>query len=42
VLPLDERRTRVYYEVTRSDGAHELHAELLEDEAADMPDAWAS
>jgi hypothetical protein len=49
VLPLDAQRTRVYYEVTRPDGAHELHAELLENVgtaaeagAADMPDAWAS
>lgn len=42
VLPLDERRTRIYYEVTRPDGAHELHAELLLDELSEMPDAWAS
>jgi hypothetical protein len=32
----------VYYEVTRPDGAHELHAELLRDELPAMPDAWAS
>ena len=42
VLPLDERRTRIYYEVTRPDGAHELHAELLCDELPEMPDAVAS
>lgn len=42
VVPLDERRTRIYYEVTRSDGAHELHAELLRDELPEMPDAVAS
>ena len=33
VLPLGDGRTRLYYEITRADGAHELRTELREADA---------